>query len=192
MAHRPRQVGIGYRCAACGEPRFGRVAVRAFAPHRVELSANVAEVERPRERFQFHYLPDAVEPLFREALQCYSFGCYNAFASMCRRTIEAAIAEMGDNARMRWYELFKDVTRIGPVDEAMAAKLEPVLFGTDNRIPELAADEAAVLIETIKDMVYQGYVRTSKLRAALKMRRYFAMEQADKITSIDDHRAESA
>ena len=190
-SHRPRHVGIGFRCAACGKPRFGRVAVRAFSPTRVELSSNVVEVERPRERFQYHYLPDSVEPLFKEALQCYSFGCYNAFASMCRRTLQESIGD-DNNARMHWYELFKDVVRIGPLDDATAQALETVLFGTESRIPELTADKAAVLIETIKDMVYQGYVRTSKLRAALKMRRYFAEEQAANITSIDDHRAESA
>ena len=190
--HRPRHVGIGFRCAACGEPRFGRVAVRAFSPTRVELSSNVIEVERPRERFQYHYLPDSVERVFREALQCYSFGCYNAFASMCRRTLQESITDMGNNARMRWYERFKDVVRIGPLDDATAHTLESILFGTESAIPELEADKAAVLIETIKDMVYQGYVRTAKLSAALKMRRYFAEEQTGKVTSIDDHRAESA
>ena len=125
-------------------------------------------------------------------MQCYSYGCYNAFASMCRRTVQESIADMGQNARMRWYELFKDVVRIGPLDEATAQTLETILFGADAAIPELRADKAAVLIETIKDMVYQGYVRTSKLQAALKMRRYFAQEHAGNITSIDDHRAESA
>ena len=61
-------------------------------------------------------------------------------------------------------------------------------------MPEIQAEEAAVLVEAIKDMVYQCYVRTAKLRAAMKMRRYFAAEQAEKITSIDRHtrRAESA
>ncbi len=191
-ADRPRHVGIGFRCAACGEPRFGRVAVRSFTPDRVKLSSNVIEIERPRERFQYHYLPSTVEIVFREALQCYSFGCYNAFASMCRRTLQEAIADTGRNARMRWYELFKDVVRIGPLDDSTAHSLETILFGADDSIPQLEAGKAAILIETIKDMVYQGYVRTSKLRAALKMRRYFAEEHAGNITSIDDHRAESA
>ena len=57
---RPRHVGIGFRCAACSEPRFGRVAVRSFSPDRIELSSNIVEVERTPERFKYHYLPEAV------------------------------------------------------------------------------------------------------------------------------------
>jgi hypothetical protein len=48
-----------------------------------------------------------------------------------------------------------------------------------------------VLIEMIKDMVYQRYVRTAKLRAAMRMRRHFAEEHGGKITSLDRHRAET-
>jgi len=190
--YRPRHVGLGFRCAACGEPRYARVAVRSFTPERVELSSNLVEVERVPERFQYGYLPPSVETVFREALQCYAVGCHNAFASMCRRTIQAALADMGENAKMRWYELFKDVVRIGSLDDPTAGTLETILFGGAGSIPELPPDQAAVLIETIKDMVYQGYVRTAKLRAAMKMRRYFAEEHTGNITSIDHHRAESA
>ncbi len=34
--------------------------------------------------------------------------------------------------------------------------------------------EAAVLLETMKDMLYQSYVRAGKLRSTLRMRKYFA------------------
>ncbi len=193
-AYRPRHVGIGFRCAACAEPRFTRVAVRAYEESHIELSGNLIEVERGRERFQFSYLPPGVERIFREALQCYSAGCYNAFASMCRRTVQASLADLGADARLRWHDLYREVVTIGDLDESTLRTLEGVLFGIDDAIPEIQAGEAAVLIEAIKDMVYQCYIRTAKLRAALKMRRYFAAEQAGKITSIDPRtiRAESA
>jgi hypothetical protein len=140
-----------------------------------------------RGRFQFSYLFPAVERIFREALQCYTAGCHNAFASMCRRTVQTSLADLGADAKLRWHDLFREVVAIGDLDES-------VLFGTDDAMPEIQAGEAAVLIEAIKDMVYQCYIRTAKLRAALKMRRYFAEEQANKITSIDRRavRAESA
>lgn len=189
---RPRHVGIAFRCAACNEPRFGRVAVRAIDTVRVELSSNVVEIERSQQRFPYSYLPPAVERIFREALQCYSADCHNAFASMCRRTVQTAGADLGANARLQWFELYKEVVEIGNVDEATAQVLETVLFGTDGPMPEIGADSAAVLVEMIKDMAYQCYVRTAKLRAAMKMRRYFAEEQSGKITSIDRRRAESA
>ena len=189
---RPRHVGIAFRCAACSEPRFGRATVRAIDTVRIELSANITEIERPSQRFPYNYLPASVERLFREALQCYTADCHNAFASMCRRTVQAAVSDLGGNARLDWFELFRDVVKIGGVDEPTAQTLESVLFASDNPIPEIGAEHAAVLVEMIKDMVYQAYVRTAKLRAAMKMRRFFAEEQDAKITSIDRHRAETA
>ena len=188
----PRQVGIAFRCAACNEPRFGRAAVRSIDTVRVELSSNVIEVERAQQRFPYNYLPPAVERIFREALQCYDADCYNAFASMCRRTVQSASADLGSNARLQWFELYKDVVKIGNIDEGTAQVLETVLFGTDNPVPEIGADHAAVLVEMIKDMAYQCYVRTAKLRAAMRMRRYFAEEAGSKITSLARHRAETA
>lgn len=193
-AYRPRNAGIGFRCAACAEPRFTRTAVRAYEDDRIELSSNLVEVERGKERFQFSYLPPAVERIFREALQCYSAGCYNAFASMCRRTVRTSLKDLGANSKLRWHDLFREVTAIGELDPKTARTLELILFGSDESLPEIQAGEAAILIEAIKDMIYQCYIRTAKLRAALKMRRFFAEEQASKITSIDRRavRAESA
>jgi len=189
---RPRQVGIAFRCAACNEPRFCRAAVRSIDTVRIELSANITEVERPSHRFPFRYLPSAVERLFREALQCHTAGCINAFASMCRRTVQTAVTGLGSSARLEWFELFKEVVRIAEIDEDTAQVLETVLFTTDAPVPEIDADHAAILIETIKDMAYQHYVRTAKLRAAMKMRRYFAEEHDEKIASLERHRAEKA
>ena len=188
----PRQVGIAFRCAACNEPRFGRAAVRSIDTVSVELSSNIIEVERAQQRFPYSYLPPAVERFFREALQCYNADCHNAFASMSRRTVQMAIADLGGDARLEWFDLYKDVVKIGEVDEATAQLLETVLFGLDGPVPEIGADHAAVLVETIKDMAYQSYVRTAKLRAAMRMRRYFAEEASRKITSLERHRAETA
>jgi len=189
---RPRQVGIAFRCAACNEPRFGRATVRSIDTVRIELSSNITEIERPSQRFPYGYLPPPVERLFKEALQCHTADCINAFASMCRRTVQAAVAGLGSNARLEWFELFKEVVRIGEIDDATAQILETVLFATEAPVPEIDANQAAILIEAIKDMAYQHYVRTAKLRAAMKMRRYFAEEHDDKIASLERHRAEKA
>jgi hypothetical protein len=182
---KPRHIGIVYRCAACNEPRFVRAAVRAFEPERVELSANLLEVERARERFQYSYLPGNIERLLREALECYTAGCHNAFASMCRRTMQEALASVDANALRRWQDQVREVLRIGELDARAADRIAAVLFADDPAPPEIDPDEAAVLIEVIKDLLYQSYVRTSKLQAAIKMRRYFARETAQKVIPID-------
>jgi hypothetical protein len=182
---RPRNVGIVYRCAACNEPRFVRAAVRAFGPERVELSANLLEVERARERFQYGYLPGNIERLLREALECYTAGAPNAFASMCRRTVQNALAGLDAGAQPRWQEQVSEVLRIGELDARVSDTIAAVLFAEDPAPPEIGADEAAVLVEVIKDLLYQSYVRTAKLQAAMKMRRYLAGETGQKVTPID-------
>lgn len=182
---RPKHAGIVFRCAACNEPRFLRAAVRAIGPDSVELAPNLVEVERTRERFQYHYLPDPVEQLLRETLDCYSLGALNAFATMCRRTTRTALRAQNGMAQNLWQDSLVDMLRACEVDAVTAHTVETVLFATEDEPPVVTADEAAVLVEALKDLFYQSYVRTAKLRAAMKMRRFFASENADKVTPID-------
>jgi hypothetical protein len=182
---KPKHAGLLFRCAACNEPRFMRAAVRTIGAERIELAPNLVEVERVRERFQYSYLPDTVEQLLRETLDCYSLGAHNAFATMCRRTTRAALRAAGATAKSRWQDTLQDVLRVCEVDAVTASTVDTVLFADDGDPPAITPDEAAVLVESLKDLFYQNYVRTAKLRAALRMRRFFAGENTDKVTPID-------
>ena len=182
---RPKQAGLLFRCAACNEPRFLRAAVRAVGDERIELAPNLAEVERIRERFQYGYLPDHLERLLRETLDCYSLGAHQAFATMCRRTTRAALRALGTTAKPRWQDTLQEALRVCDVDAVTARAVEAVLFGDDDDPPAVTPDEAAVLVEALKDLFYQSYVRSAKLRAAMRMRRFFADESAGKVTRID-------
>jgi len=182
---RPKHAGLLFRCAACNEPRFLRAAVRAIGAERIELAPNLVEVERIRERFQYGYLPDTVEQLLRETLDCYSLGAHNAFATMCRRTANTALRGMDGAAKHRWQDQLIEVLRVCEVDAVTAETVESVLFAEGADPPTITPDEAAVLVEALKDLFYQSYVRTAKLRAAMKMRRFFAGENGGKVTSID-------
>jgi predicted RNA-binding Zn-ribbon protein involved in translation (DUF1610 family) len=182
---RPRHVGLVFACAACGEPRFVRAAVRSFEAERVELSPNLTEVERARERFQYGYLSADIERLLREAFDCYTAGCYTAFALLSRHAVNAALAGHDGNTRRRWHELLREVLEIAEVDADTTRAIEAAVFGDPHTLPKIGADEAAVLIEAVKDLFYQAYVRTAKLQAAMKMRRFFAGEHARNVTPID-------
>ena len=183
---RPKHAGLLFRCAACNEPRFLRAIVRTIGTERIELAPNPAEVERARERFQYAYLPDSVEQLLRETLECYSAGALNAFATMCRRTTRTALRTLdGGAAKPRWQDTLQEVLRVCDVDAATANTLDTVLFAVDGEPPAITPDEAAVLVEALKDLFYQSYVRTAKLRAAVRMRRFFAGENNGKVTPID-------
>jgi hypothetical protein len=182
---RPRHAGLLFRCAACNEPRFLRAAVRTISPERVELAPNLVEVERARERFQYGYLPDTIEQLLRETLDCYSLGAHNAFATMCRRTTRAALRALGSTAKTRWQDSLLEMLRLCEVDAVTTSTVDAVLFADDGDPPAVTPDEAAVLVEALKDLFYQSYVRSAKLRAAMKMRRLFADESSGKVTPID-------
>jgi hypothetical protein len=182
---KPRHAGLLFRCAACNEPRFLRAAVRTISAERVELAPNLVEVERVRERFQYGYLPDMIEQLLRETLDCYSLGAHYAFATMCRRTTRAALRALGATTKTRWQDTLLEMLRVCEVDAVTTSTVDAVLFADDGDPPAITPDEAAVLVEAVKDLFYQSYVRSEKLRAAMKMRRFFAEEGSGKVTPID-------
>ena len=116
LRDQPKHVGLVYKCDACNAPVFLRFAVRQYHDTSIELYRNFVELERPKERFSFSYLPQDTEVLFREALACYSANSFNAFASMCRRAavsvrlrrasriltaIQRGTAEQTDNGNSR-------------------------------------------------------------------------------------------
>jgi hypothetical protein len=188
VASRPNHVGVVYRCDSCSAPIFLKFAVKMYAGNRVELANNFVELERAKEKFNFTYLPEDVERLFREALGCYSAGFFNAFASMCRRTAQTVFQDLGDNGRLRIYEQVREARELAEIDSDTYAVVKKVLFGADTdpnpALPELGSSEAGVLLELVKDMLYEAYVRKGKLQQAMMVRRFFAEETLDKITPI--------
>ncbi len=182
MAARPKQIGLVYRCDSCNSPIFLRYNVRSYEPNRVELSAQFNEVERPREKFTFSYLPEVVETMFREALQCYSHGVFNAFASMCRRTMQEAFAQLGESGKLRLFDELSDLREMAEIDSGSFALLKRVIFGSDAdpapSLPQLDDDHAGLLLEVMKDLLYQAYVRKGRLQQAMVVRRFFSEEAA--------------
>jgi hypothetical protein len=170
---RPHHTGVAFRCGACNEPRFARAAIRSFGDDRIILSANLVEVERSKEHFQYNYLPANTGRLLSEAFGCYAADLWLAFAILCRRTIETAVRAELASRQPGFEQLFEDAARLAEIGGDTKAALHSVLFDTSAE-PEIDADQAAVLIEIVKDMFQQRFVRTAKLRRAIQMRRFFA------------------
>ena len=188
IASRPNHVGIVYRCDSCSAPIFLKFAVKMYAANRVELANNFVELERAKEKFNFTYLPENVERLFREALGCYSSGYFNAFASMCRRTAQTVFQDLGENGRLRIFEQVREAREMAEIDMDTFGIIKKVLFSNDAdpapQWPEIGTSEAGVLLELTKDMLYEAYVRKGKLQQAMMVRKFFAEETLDKITPI--------
>jgi hypothetical protein len=159
LRDKPKHVGLVYKCDACTAPIFLRFAVRKYEDNRVELSRNFVELERPKERFAFSYLPKHTEVLFREALSCYSNNNFNAF-------------------KLRAFEEAMVAQDIAGIDNEAFTPIKKVLFSTGphEELPLLNRAEAGILLEVLKDMFYQCFVRRGKLTRAIKVRRFFVTE----------------
>lgn len=173
--HKPNQVGLVYRCDSCSYPIFLRFAVRTYASDRVELSRNFEQIEKPTEQFDFNYLSEDVDRNFREALVCYTNAAYNAFASMCRRTSQTMFRELGESGKMRVFDQLTEVRDLADIDEDTFRVIEKILFDNDAdrapNMPEIGNETAGVMIEVMKDILYESYVRRGKLQQAMTLRR---------------------
>ncbi len=185
LHHRPKHVGLVYRCDSCKAPVFLRFAVKEYRDNQVELYRNFIELERPKERFAFSYLPKHTEIMFREALACYSGNNFNAFASMCRRSATSAFAAMGEGGKLRAFEEVMIAQDIAGIDDESFAPIKSILFesGEEEDLPLLNRSQAGILLEILKDMFYQCFVRRGKLTRAIKVRRFFVQEGANDVVS---------
>ena len=185
LEERPRHVGVVLQCDSCKAPVFLRFAIKAFGSDRVELNRNFIELERPKERFAFSYLPKETDTLFREALSCYSGNNFNAFASMCRRSALSAFAALGESGKLQAFDEVVIAQDIAGIDDDTFLPIKAILFDVDDedKLPLLDRAQAGILLEILKDLFYQLFVRRGKLTRAIKVRRFFVQEDS---TSLAD------
>jgi hypothetical protein len=180
LLQKPRSIGVVLRCHACNAPVYLRYATRAFANNRVELSPQAFDVERPVEKFAFNYVPEDVETFFREALVCYSHNQYQAFAAMCRRTAAVTFADLGNSSKLRLFDAISDVREMAEIEEDTFAMVMRIIFAGNAEplldLPLINTYQAAVLLEVMKDFLYQAYVRKGRLLQAMKVRKFFVEE----------------
>jgi hypothetical protein len=176
LSHRkPKQIGIVFRCDACGEPVFLKFQVKGYTALRVELAPDFAEVERAPENFPLTYLPPEAESLFREALGCHAAGFFDAFGSMCRRTAQSLFRELGERGKLELFDTLQDIRTLAELDDDIFAEVRGVLFGSDSdpwpNHPCLDSETAGILIEVMRDLFYQTFVRKARLKLAMSLRK---------------------
>jgi hypothetical protein len=178
LRDKPKHVGLVYQCDACHAPVFLRFTVREYSNNRVELLRNFVELERPKERFSYSYLPNQTKTLFREALSCYSNNNFNAFSSMCRRAAASAFDALGEGGKLAAFEEVMVAQTIAKIDDDAFAPIKTVLFGVGQHedLPLLNRAQAGILLEVMKDMFYQCFVRHAKLMRAIKVRSFFVAQ----------------
>lgn len=180
---RPKEVGVVFLCNACAEPVFLKFAVRAYGAERIELAGTYTEVERAPEIFPLSYLPAEAHGMFKEALACYTAGCFNAFGAMCRRTAQSLFRELGERGKLELFDKLQEIRELAELEEETFASLRAVLFGSDAdpwpHQPTLNAARAGILLEAMRDLLYQTFVRKARLRQAMSFRRFVAPAAAE-------------
>lgn len=185
---KPEKVGIVYRCDSCNHPIFLEFRVSSYGtlPSRIFLSEDFEEIEKPTETFDFSYLEEKVADDFREALTCYTNLCLNAFAAMCRRTVQSVCSDLGADGKDRVLKQLKDLKEMAEIDDETFTVLKQIIIdghdGAHPHLPILNKDRASILLELIKDVLYQLYIRKGKLQKAMQLRKE-AVRQKKEVNS---------
>ena len=97
---------------------------------------------------------------------------------MCRRAARSSYSAMGDSGKLRAFEDVMVAQDIAEIDDASFDPIKKVLFdpGDEETLPILNRAQAGVLLEVLKDMFYQSFVRRGKLTRAIKVRRLFVRD----------------
>jgi len=129
------------------------------------------------------YLPAAIAEDFKEALISYSHLCYNAFAAMCRRCIQSVFIELGATGKDRVIKQLKDVQETASLDAETFDMLKQIIIsghdGAHPNLPKLSEERAGVLLEMMKDILYQLFVRQAKIQEAIELRKQAIAEQEE-------------
>jgi DNA-directed RNA polymerase subunit RPC12/RpoP len=170
------EVGIAYRCDACNSPIFLKFRVEHnTGGSTIFIQPEYTEIERPQETFEYQYLPEPIAADFREALTCYSAGCLNAFGAMCRRCVQSTSADLGAEGKSRVLNQLQDLKDMAAIDDETFEILNQVIIaghdGAHPNLPRLSEKRAGILLELMKDVLYQLYIRAAKIREAMESRK---------------------
>lgn len=177
MRFRPSMIGMGYMCGSCKEPVFLKFKIKTYESHnhRIQIDEIPVQVEFPKVDFEYKYVPEPVGSDFKEALICYSVGAFNGFASMCRRTIQSLASHIGVKGKDKVQKQINELKEITDIDEETFSILKQIILdghdGAHPHLPALSKDRADILLELIKDVIYQLYVRRGKLKEAAELRK---------------------
>lgn len=176
--YKPSKVGMGYQCSSCFEPVFLKFNIENYdlsSFHRIRMNNKGIEIEKPTIDFDFEFIPESVLSDFKEALECYSITAYNAFAAMTRRTIQSSADMIGSKGKSKVQNQIKELKDMAEIDDDTFEVLKQIIIdghdGAHPHLPNLSPERAEVLLELLKDVMYQLFVRKGKLKRASDLRK---------------------
>ena len=94
---------------------------------------------------------------------------------MCRRTTQSLFRELGERGKLELFDTLQEIRALAELDDDIFADLRGVLFGSDSdpwpNHPHLDAESAGILLEVMRDLLYQTFVRKARLKLAMSLRK---------------------
>jgi hypothetical protein len=185
--HKPSQVGLVYRCEACNAPVFLRFPVKLYSGSRVELATQLRGARAPARALQLHVPARGNGNAPEGGFRLLQRGLLQRVRLDVPRVAQRTFADLGEAAKLELYDELANVRRLAEIDDASYETVRKVLFDFDEagrgNVPSPDAFHAGVLLEVIKDLLYQAYVRRGRLQQAMMVRRYFA-DDATNVTPL--------
>jgi uncharacterized protein (UPF0297 family) len=135
------------------------------------------------ETFDYDYLESDVAEDLKEAFSCYSHGNYNAFASMSRRTVQSIAKDLGAKGKSKVKKQVNDLKSILNIEDDTFNIINQIIIsghdGAHPYLPKLSPERASILLELLRDIVYQLYIRKKKIEESVMLRKK-AIEDSQK------------
>ena len=94
---------------------------------------------------------------------------------MCRRCIQSVSESFGAEGSAKVKAQLQDLKNMGVADDDTFEQLRALMLaghdGAHPHLPSLSPARAAVLLQLMKDVLYQLYVRPAKIREASELRK---------------------
>ena len=143
--------------------------------------------EKPTETFNYSHLPEPVATSFSEALGCYRHGLLQAFAAMCRLTAQHMCDDLGEDQKLKMFDQVDEIASLADISDAERREIRNILFDNhSSSLHNINREMAAVMLEMMKELLHQAYIRRALLKQKLRMRRYFANPSDDIDNELDD------
>ena len=170
QALRPARIGVVLDCTACSLPVFLRSGRARYDDEAITLERGFEPVHAARPRFETRLLPSALRGLVDEALACFADGHLQAFALLANRIATIAASLLGPNGKLDLFNTVTAAAESAGIEAPMRRLCRDILFslGERDEPPELSATPAAVLLELLRDMLHQAFIRPERLREALR------------------------
>jgi hypothetical protein len=186
-ACKPAVTGLCFLCLSCRKPLLVRYSVEHIGETEIELAPAAALDVRPDDRINLSYLPASVKKPYVDALGCYQHELIQPFGLMCKQTIDAVIKDLGEGGKLKVFNHLEELRDVFNVEPHIFATIGEVLFDNKRSLMSTSVfgrTEAAVLLEALKDLIYQFYIRKARLQRAVSMRQFFANPPPDAASDL--------